>query len=97
MTLHRIASIEPRSGYRLLVRWTSGDQSVADFSGDIGNAPVWKALRDERLFARARVTDHGTAIEWPVPSRPNGDPAIDVDADGLWHMAAEQQSVVAAE
>ena len=97
MTLHRIASIEPVPGYRLLVRWSTGQQSLTDFSGDIANGPVWEALRDEHLFSQVRVTYHGMSIEWPEPTRPNGDPAIDVDADGLWHMAAGQNAAFAAE
>jgi hypothetical protein len=76
--LHPIASIEPRSGYRLLVTWISGDQSTVDFTDDIRRGGIWAALRDETKF------------EWPEPARSDGSPHIDVDADGLHEMAMRQ-------
>ena len=88
--LHPIASIEPRSGYRLLVTWISGDQSTVDFTDDIRRGGIWAALRDETKFALARVAYHGQALEWPEPARSDGSPHIDVDADGLHEMAMRQ-------
>ncbi len=95
--LHPIARIEALPGYRLLVHWRDGGQSVADFSDDIAHGPVWAPLRDERLFAGVRLVRGGTWIEWPEPRLRNGAPAIDVDADGLWSMAAGQKTSLAAE
>jgi hypothetical protein len=89
-TLHPIASIEPRAGYRLLVTWASGDKSTVDFADDIRRGGVWAALRDETKFAQARVAYHGQVLEWPEPAGPDGAPRIDIDADGLHEMALRQ-------
>ena len=97
MTLHRIERIESRPGYHLLVHWTSGEESMIDFSPDISTFPVWAPLRDEGLFAKVRILDEGMAIEWPDPPQRPGWPCVDVDADGLWQMAERQSAVAAAE
>ena len=80
-----------------MVRWTTGEQSLADFSSDVADRPVWEPLRDERLFAQVRVTHHGMVIQWPEPARDDGNPEIDVDADGLCHMIQKQNGAVAAQ
>jgi hypothetical protein len=90
--LHPIASIAPQTGFRLRVTWASGEQSTVDFTDDIGRGGVWAALRDEAAFARARVAYHGHVLEWPEPAGPRGEPRIDIDADGLFEMAARQQA-----
>jgi len=79
------------------VFWCAGGQSLVDFSDDIALGPVFEPLRDERLFAQVRLIREGTVIEWPEPARYNGEPEIEIDADGLWHMAQEQNIAVAAE
>ena len=94
---HPIDRIEPRPGYRVLVVWTGGGQSMVDFSDDIAHGPIFAPLRYEGLFARVRLVNDGTLIEWPEPVRHNGEPAIDIDADGLWHMAQARNAAVAAE
>ncbi len=88
--LHRIKTVEPRSGYRLRVTWATGEQSDVDFSNDVHNGGVWSELRDERLFDQARIAFDGTVLEWPEPLHANGEPEVDIDADGLWGMAAKQ-------
>ena len=93
---HPIARIETLTQYRLRVWWRAGGQSVVDFSDDIANGPVWEPLQDERMFATVRLVDRGTVIQWPEPVW-NGAPLLEVDADGLWHMAREQNLPVAAE
>jgi hypothetical protein len=95
--LHPIDRIEPRPGYRVLVSWRAGGQSLVDFSDDVAHGQVWQPLRDEALFANVRLVNNGTVIEWPEPKRHNGEPEIDVDADGLWYMALEQNAAIAAE
>lgn len=95
MTMH---CIEPKPGYRQLVRWSAGEHSLVDFARYVATGPVWTPMRgDKYLFTRVRVTDYGMAVEWPEPARRNGEPEIEVDADGLWHMAAEQKAAAAAE
>ena len=95
--LHPIQRIEPQPGYRLLIHWKAGGHAVVDFSDDVANGPVWEALRDERLFAKVRLIKRGRVIAWPEPRRRNGDPEIEVDADGLWHMAQARSAAIAAE
>jgi hypothetical protein len=88
--LHRIDRVEPRPGYRLRITWSNGVQADVDFSRDVRDGGVWTELRDEGLFRQARVTYDGTVLEWPQPVRANGEPKVDIDADGLWEMAAAQ-------
>jgi hypothetical protein len=88
--LHRIQAVEPRAGYRLCVTWSTGEQSDIDFSYDVQRGGVWTELRAAVLFDRARIAYDGTVLEWPEPLRANGEPKIDIDADGLWAMAEEQ-------
>jgi len=95
--LHHIDRIEPLPRYRLRVWWRAGGQDVVDFFEDVTTGPVWAPVRDERLFAKVCVIDGGRLIEWPEPRRPNGWPIVDIDADGLWHMARQQSAVAAAE
>jgi hypothetical protein len=97
MTLHHVAKIEPQPGYRVLVHWVNEGQSLIDFSSDVANGPVWAPLRDQRLFAKVRVVDYGRVIEWPEPGQGPDWPQVDIDADGLWHMAQAQSAAVAAE
>ena len=89
---HRIARIECRPDYRVLVAWTTGRRSVLDFSDDVGSGGVWSVLRDQRLFGLVRIAHDGSVLEWPEPARPNGEPPVDIDADGLWAMANEQNT-----
>ena len=96
MTEHCIEAIEPLPGHRLAVRWETGARSVIDFSTDVQTAPIWAPLRDEHLFAKARIVADGAVVEWPEPARANGWPNVDVDADGLWAMAQRQSGSVAA-
>jgi hypothetical protein len=93
--VHPIASVEPQAEYRLLVTWASGDQSTVDFADDIKRGEVWAELRDAAKFAQARVAWQGRVLAWPEPTGPDGEPRIDVDADGLFEMAARQEAASA--
>jgi len=95
--LHPIDRIAPLPGYRLRIWWRSGGESVIDFADDVATGPVWAPLCDPVMFAKVCLVDQGTAIEWPEPKDRNGWPSVDVDADGLWHMAQRQRGAVAAE
>jgi hypothetical protein len=94
---HPIQRIAPQPGYRLLIHWKAGGNAIVDFSDDVAHGPIWEPLRDERLFAQVRLVKRGRVIEWPEPVRHNGEPAIDIDADGLWYMAQAQNTAIAAE
>src|SRR5271166_1840954 len=90
--LHPITHVEPRQGHRLLVARAAGDQATVSFAGDIARGGIWAALRDEAAFAQARVAYHGHVLEWPEPAGLRGEPRIDIDADGLFDMAARQRA-----
>ena len=92
----RIEAIRPLPNHRLFVRWTNGGEAVVDLADDIANGPVFRPLRDERLFAQVELSDDGRVIAWPEPRNEFG-PLIDIDADGLWFTAQEQRRAVAAE
>ena len=97
MTVHHVAKVEPKPGYQVLVQWVNEGQSPIDFSSEIANGPVWAPLKDWQLFAKVRVVDYGRVIEWPEPNQGPDWPQVDIDADGLWHMAQAQNAAVAAE
>jgi hypothetical protein len=90
--LHPIARVEPQPRYRLLVTWATGDQATVDFAEDIARGGIWAALREDAKFATARVAHNGYVLEWPEPAGPQGEPRIDIDADGLFEMARRQQA-----
>jgi hypothetical protein len=71
----KITSIEPRGGYRLLLRFSDGSQGERDFSDLVAeNSSLAKPLRDAAYFARA-FTEDGSGLAWP-----NG---LDLDAEAL--------------
>ncbi len=61
----RIASVCPRPGFRLSVRFNDGREGTVARSGLIHspNAGVFAALRDEELFSK--VVLHYGAVTWP--------------------------------
>ncbi len=88
--MHRIESVAPAQAYCLLVTWTTGEQTIVDFSEDTARGGIWLELRDTQKFAKARIAYDGAVLEWPEPSGADGGPRIDIDADGLYEMAARQ-------
>lgn len=90
--VHRIERVDPRPGYKVLVTWTTGEQTSVDFSEDVKGSGVWAELRDERKFAQVRAAYGGTVLEWPEPSGMDGAPRLDVDADGLYSLALQQRA-----
>jgi hypothetical protein len=90
---HRIERVDPKPGYRLSITWTTGAQVTVDFSEDVRKGGIWAPLRDPALFSRARVAGGGTILEWPEPADKDGNPRIDIDADGLYVMGTQQRVV----
>jgi len=88
--VHRIESVAPAPGYCLLVTWTTGEQTVVDFSEDTARGGIWLKLRDPQKFANARIAYDGAVLEWPEPSGADGSPRVDIDTDGLYEMASRQ-------
>ena len=89
---NKIEAIEPRKGFKLAVTWENGGQFVISFTDDIRRGGVFAALRDEKVFAKARIGRRRRSIEWPEPQDENGEPIIDIDADALLHLAEQQKT-----
>ena len=83
----RIRSATPRSGYQLTIVWDDGNEATVDFAPAIDRGGVFAPLHDQEKFARLRIDVRGRKIFWPEPIDLNGDPVIDIDADGLHAMA----------
>jgi hypothetical protein len=88
--LRKIERVTAKRGYKLSVMWTDGQQLLVDFSTDIKGGRVWAPLADETLFSKARVSHDGHAVEWPEPADDDGEPRIDIDAEGLYRLAVQQ-------
>jgi len=93
---HRIARIEPLPGFRIRIWWQAGGEGITDFSDDLARFPIWEPVRDEAQFNTVRLEEGGRQIEWPEPVDQWGYPVLEVDADGLWHMAQEQAAAAKA-
>jgi Protein of unknown function (DUF2442) len=71
----KITSIEPRGGFRLLLRFSDGSEGERDFSALVAEeGSLAKPLRDPAYFARA-FSEDGGGLGWP-----NG---LDLDAEAL--------------
>jgi Protein of unknown function (DUF2442) len=71
----KITSIEPRAGFRLLLRFSDGSEGERDFSELVAETgSLVKPLRDPAYFSRA-FTEDGSGLAWP-----NG---LDLDAEAL--------------
>jgi hypothetical protein len=71
----KITAVEPRGGFRLLLRFSDGFEGEHDFSDLIAETgSLVKPLRDPAYFARAFIED-GSGLGWP-----NG---LDLDAEAL--------------
>jgi len=88
--MRKIERVVANPDYKLLVMWTDGQQMNIDLSSDIVASGVWRQLADPAVFSAVTVTSNGYAIEWPEPADDDGEPLIDIDSDGLYHMAISQ-------
>jgi hypothetical protein len=91
-----LRSVEAKPGFRLVVTSEDGDAVLLDFNAVLRRGGVFKSLRDEALFRRVRLGERHRTIEWPEPADPDGAPLIDIDAESLFMMAAEQRVSPAA-
>jgi hypothetical protein len=71
-----VRHVTTQPGFNLVIDWDDGSQSIKRMADMIRHRVAFKALSDPRVFARARVADHGRAVRWT--SR------IDYCADALW-------------
>ena len=85
--LPRIVSVSAhKKPLTLVVGWDKGGESAIDVSSLITKFRVYKPLlRSPKLFAQARIGEHGTDIVWTD--------AIDMAADTLWRLAREQAGI----
>ena len=70
----RRVAVQP--GYKLLLDWDDGSQSVKDMTDLIRGRVAFMPLADPSIFAKVRVADHGRALRWTRK--------IDYCADALW-------------
>lgn len=80
----RIAHVAPLTD-RPSLHVVFGDEyaTVIDLTDWIANTRVLAPLKDQALFAKARVGEHGTAVVWI-------DDVLDLGADNLRNLATEQ-------
>ncbi|WP_131112466.1 DUF2442 domain-containing protein [Sulfuricystis thermophila] len=62
MFLHT-TQVEPRSGYRLFVRFNNGVSGEIDLSGELWGE-MFEPLKDEALFATARHDETLQTVVW---------------------------------
>jgi hypothetical protein len=88
-----IRNIEPKSGYKVTIAWEGSPQSTVDLTDMIQKGGVFEALRNEKVFLEARVSENRRKIEWPEPADKEGEPLIDIDAESLHYLATQQRGV----
>lgn len=73
MTLE-IKRVKAESGYRLLVKFSNGEERVLDMAKYLEKG-IFKELKNERYFRKVRIITGG--IEWPHEQ--------DLSVDTLYH------------
>ena len=61
MAIFKLAEIQPRSVYRLRLRYVDGAEGVVDLSGLVGRG-VFKRLEDSDQFENVYVTESGDVV-----------------------------------
>ena len=77
-----IIHVEPRKGYRLLIRFADGLEGEVDVS-DLAGKGVFKAWKKPGFFAKAYIDPESRTVCWP------GD--IDLAPDALYEDIAALQ------
>jgi hypothetical protein len=87
--LPRISEVSAsKSGLVLRVCWQGLGESSVDIGEPVRTYRLYRPLRDNpALFARAHVGEYGTDVVW--------EDGIDMAADLLWRLAAQQGTVPA--
>lgn len=73
--IHLIVEVEPRSGYRVWIRFEDGVEGEVDLSDLVGKG-VFEAWEDESEFEKVFVDPENGTLAWP-----NG---IDLAPDALY-------------
>ena len=79
--LRQITSVEPKSGYHLVVTFDTGERGVFDMTPYL-QYPCYARLRDAGYFSLAK-TERGTVV-WPNDE--------DVAPEALWEQSKKQSS-----
>jgi Protein of unknown function (DUF2442) len=90
--LPKIRAIKAMSRHRLQITWDDNKISNFDMSDTISEGNAFSALRDQDLFATARIGERRRTIEWPDPLDPSR-VLVDYCADSL-REKAERQGVL---
>ena len=60
----RAIEVKALPGYRLRIRWSTGETLDVDLERKIREIPALARLLDTSLFSAVRAGEHGTCIEW---------------------------------
>ena len=60
----RAIEVKALPGYRLRIRWSTGETLDVDLERKIREIPALARLLDPSLFSAVRAGEHGTCIEW---------------------------------
>lgn len=77
--LHRIENVEPRSNYRVWIRFEDGAQGEVDLSDLVGKG-VFSAWEDPQAFEKVYIDQETGTIAWPG--------GLDLAPDGLYRDVA---------
>lgn len=86
----RLKEVEVLKPYVLRLTFGDGEVMTVDLKGIINRIPALSPLKDPKLFAKARIDQWGSIIEW-MPGE------IDMAADNLRAEAVEQQGGISHE
>lgn len=62
----RLRAVRPRSGARLALTFTNGQQFDLDMSDALASYPGLAPLAQDKAFAGATLGDGGWTVEWPA-------------------------------
>lgn len=88
--LFTLTTVKRLDGARLQLAYADGARMAVDLTDWIKSTRALRPLRDERLFATARVGSFGRAVEF-------GDGGIDLASDNLRNLAVEQSGGIGHE
>jgi hypothetical protein len=77
--LYRITEVEPRSSYRVWIRFEDGTEGEVDLSDLVGKG-VFSSWEDSREFDKVYIDEKTGTIAWPG--------GIDLAPDGLYRDVA---------
>ena len=60
----KIVEVKPLAGYKLWLRFEDGVTGVVDLSNELWG-PMFEPLKDQALFAQARVDPELDTVTWP--------------------------------